>query len=269
MGQIHLTACVDKTAEIGSGVTVGANCVIESGAVIGDDCYLDAGVIIGKDVVIGKGNNFYPHCVIGRNPQGLGIERDGEYGSLVIGDNNVIREQVTIHPSLKPGTETRIGNENFIMIGVHVGHDVIMEDKAVISNFTQISGHCKIETGVWLSGMVQIHQFVTISKWVYAAGFAGLNHDVPPFVMVSGHYPPVVRAVNKRGLGRAGISEEGQANIQSAFKKLFREDDGEVLLERAKSLADEDIDENVRAMCDAIIHSHEHRYGRYLELFRD
>ena len=153
------------------------------------------------------------------------------------------------------------------MIGVHIGHDCILEDKIVMSNYVQVSGHCKIETGVWLSGVVLLHQFVTVGKWCYAAGLAGIKRDVPPFLIVSGHYPLRVRGVNKRGLARAGLSEQQQQKITEAYRKLYRQ--GGTLLENAKALEQEDgLDENVRAMLEAIIRSSEQRFGRYLEKFR-
>ena len=130
----------------------------------------------------------------------------------------------------------------------------------------QIGGHCKIETGAWFSGMAGAHQFVTVGKWCFVAGLGGLTRDMPPFMMVSGHYPAVVRAVNKRGLSRAGLSEEQQERIQEAYKRLYR-DEG-ALLANARALAEEDLDENVRALVDAIIRSSEHRYGRYRESLR-
>jgi UDP-N-acetylglucosamine acyltransferase len=154
------------------------------------------------------------------------------------------------------------------MVGVHIGHDCILEDKIVLSNFTQVSGHCKIGTGVWLSGVVLIHQFITIGRWCYAAGLAGINKDVPPFLIVSGHYPPEVRGVNKRGLKRAGLNEKQQKAILDAYKHLYR-DDKKPLLQKAKEMAKEaGLDENVRDMVDAVLKSSEHRYGRYLEKFR-
>jgi UDP-N-acetylglucosamine acyltransferase len=209
---------------------------------------------------------LFANCAIGGRPQILGLKADADIGGLVIGDNNTIREQVTIHPSMHKNGMTKIGNNNLLMIGVHIGHDCVLEDKIVMSNYTQLSGHCKIETGVWLSGMVLLHQFVTIGKWSYAAGMAGINHDVPPFLIVSGHYPPEIRGVNKRGLMRAGLSEESQAKVVEAYKKLYRKGP---LLENAKALAQQNgLDENVKAMLDAIFKSCEHRFGRYLETFR-
>lgn len=267
MAQVHPSAVVDKTAELGADVVVGPNCVIGANTIIGDGCILDANVFIDKNVVLGKGNRFFFSSSIGAQPQILGLKPDDPYGKLIIGDNNTIREQVTIHPSMYEGGFTKVGNNNLFMIGVHVGHDTVIEDKIIMSNYVQISGHCKIETGAWLSGMVLINQFVTIGKWTYAAGLAGLNHDVPPFVIVSGHYPPEVRTINKRGLSRAGLDEQQQKAVFIAFKKLYR--NGQQLLEAAQTMADTgDLEEPVRDMVDAIINSSKHRFGRYLETFR-
>ena len=199
---IHPSAVIDKSAQLGEGVVIGPNCVIDEGAAIGEGTVLDANVVIGRNVKIGANCQLYANCVIGRPPQLLGLDPSRKLGGLRIGDNNIIREQVTIHPSIYPDKQTRIGSENLLMVGAHLGHDCALEDKIVISNYSQISGHCKIETGVWLSGMVAVHQFVTFGRWCYATGFAGINHDVPPFVIISGHYPPEVRSVNKRGLQR-------------------------------------------------------------------
>ena len=265
--QIHPTSIVHKDAQLASGVIIGPHCVVESGVSIGENTVLNSNVVIGENVKIGKNNRFFPMCVIGGNPQILGLKADSPVGGLVIGDGNTIREQVTIHPSMHAGEFTKIGNENLIMIGVHIGHDCILEDKLVMSNYTQISGHCKIQTGVWFSGMVMLHQFITIGKWCYAAGLAGINHDIPPFLIISGHYPTEVRGVNKRGLMRAGLNSQQQQNIMEAYRKLYRQKTP--LLENARAMAQEDgLDENVRAMVDMVLKSSEQRFGRYLEKFR-
>lgn len=268
MKKVHSTAVIEDGAIIQDGVVIGPHCFVGSGTSIGEGTVLEANVVIDKNVLIGKRNHLFPNCVIGGQPQILGFGPDAKIGGLVIGDDNTIREQVTIHPSMHHDALTKIGNSNLIMVGVHIGHDCILEDKIVLSNFTQISGHCKIGTGVWLSGVVLLHQFVTIGRWCYAAGLAGINKDVPPFLIVSGHYPPVVRGVNKRGLKRAGLNEKQQKAVNDAYKYLYR-DDKKPLLQKAKEMAEEKgLDENVRDMVDAILKSSEHRYGRYLEKFR-
>lgn len=266
-GQIHPTAFVAKTAQLGSNVVVGPFSFIDEGACIGDGTILDTHVVIGKHTQIGKNNRIFAGAVIGRPPQILGFDDSSRIGKLTIGDGNTIREHVTIHPSMYPDQATVVGNHNLLMINVHLGHDCVLGDKIVISNCTQISGHCKIETGAWLSGMVAVHQFVTIGKWCYAAGYTGINHDVPPFVIVSGHYPVEVRAINKRGLARAGLNEQQQTEVFRAYKFIWRSD--EPVMERVKALAAQDgLDENVKAICEAMLRSSQQRFGRHLELHR-
>jgi UDP-N-acetylglucosamine acyltransferase len=268
MTTIHPNAVVGKGAQLAPDVVVGPGCVIGIAVSIDSGTILDANVVIDGNVRIGRNNHFFPSCVIGCRPQILSLRPDTQIGGLVIGDGNVFREHVTIHPSIHPDGQTKVGNDNFIMVGAHVGHDCILEDKIVMSNCVHVGGHCKIETGVWLSGIVGLHQFVTVGKWSYAAGLAGINRDVPPFLIVSGHYPPRIRGVNKRGLQRAGLTDEQQQRIFVAYKKLYRQ--GGSLLENAKALAQEDeLDENVRAIIDAITKSSEHQFGRYLETFRE
>ena len=267
MTQIHPSAVVHKGAQLADDVTVGPNCVIESGVTVGSGTVFGPNVMIDKNVRIGRRNHFFANSVIGSRPQMLRLGPDAEIGGIVIGDGNTIREQVTIHSSTRPGSLTQVGNENFLMVGVHIGHDCLLEDKIVMSNSVQIGGHCKIETGAWFSGLAASHQFVTAGKWCYIAGLAGLNRDVPPFLTVSGHYPPSVRGVNKRGLDRAGLSEQQQQHIFEAYRKLYRQPG--TLLENTMVLAQEDgLDENVRAMIDAITKSSEHQYGRYREKFK-
>jgi len=268
MTQIHPSAVIHEDAQIDEDVIIGPNCVIHSGVSIGSGTILEANVVIYKNVKVGNKNQIFPNCVLGSLPQVLRLKLNSEIGGLTIGDGNTFREQVTIHPGIHPADQTTIGNENFLMVGTHIGHDCIVEDNVVMSNLVQIGGHCKIETGAWFSGLAASHQFVTIGKWCYVAGLAGLNRDVPPFLTISGHYPPTIRGVNKRGLNRAGLSEEQQQQIFDAYKKLYRQDG--TLLENAKSLAkEEQIDDNVRAMIDSIIKSSEHQYGRHLEKFRN
>ena len=267
MIKVHPSAVVANDAQLAEGVTIGPNCVIDKMVSIGAGTALNANVVIGKNVQIGENNQFFANCVIGNIPQILGLGPDSEIGGLLIGDGNIFREQVTIHPSSEKGKFTKIGDDTLLMVGVHIGHDCTLEDKIVMSNFVQIGGHCKIETGAWFSGLAGMHQFVTVGKWCYAGGLAGITRDIPPFLIVSGHYPPTIRGVNKRGMQRAGLSEEQQDKIFEAYKRLYRNDDA--LLQNAKALAQEDeLDENVRAMVDTILKSSEHRYGRYLEKFR-
>lgn len=267
MAIIHPTAVVEENVQLDDDVVVGPYCVVGNGVSIGAGTILDARVVVTGHTTIGRNNRFFPNCLIGCSPQILGLDLEAPRGGLVIGDRNVIRENVTIHVSKQEGAATRIGNDNLLMIGSHIGHDSLLEDKIVLSNLVQIGGHVHIQKGAWFSGLAASHQFVTIGRWAYIAGLAGLNHDVPPFLMISGHYPPRVRGVNKRGMARAGLNEEQQERICEAYKRLYRQ--GSVLLSNARQLAEQDgLDENVRAIIDAIFKSTEHRFGRYRESHR-
>jgi UDP-N-acetylglucosamine acyltransferase len=264
MATIHPTAVVDKDVQLAEGVVVGPYCVVGKGVSVGAGTFLDARVVVTGSVKIGRDNRLYPNCVIGCCPQVLGMDQNSKMGGVVIGDRNAIRENVTIHPSRHEGHLTQLGSDNLLMVGAHLGHDCVVEDKVVLSNYVQIAGHVKIEMGAWFSGLAASHQFVTIGRWSYIAGLAGLNRDVPPFLIVSGHYPPRVRGVNKRGLLRAGLGASQQERIYEAYKRLYRQ--GGPLLGNAEELARQDgLDENVRALVDSIFKSNQHRFGRYLE----
>jgi len=265
---IHPSAVVAKSAELGKDVVIGPFSIVEDDVIIGDGTALDAHVIVGRGVKIGRGNKLFTHCVIGRAPQILGLDDKTPIGGLQIGDGNSIREFVTIHPSMHHDGNTVIGSDNLLMIGVHLGHDCVLGDKIVISNYTQISGHCHIQTGAWLSGMVAVHQFCTIGKWCYAAGCAGIGHDVPPFMIVSGQYPLRIRAVNKRGMRRAGLTEQQQRQVEEAFGFIWRAD--KPVMEQVKLLAQRDngLDDNVRAIVELMLNSGKQRFGRHLELYR-
>jgi len=267
MTQVHPSAVVHKDAQLADDVVVGPNCFIDSGVSIGSNTILEANVVICRNVKIGRENHLFSGCVIGSKPQVMRLTRESEIGELTIGDGNIMHEHVTIHPSMHPDGCTKVGNNNFFMVNVHIGHDCTVEDDTVLSNLVQIGGHCKIERGAWFSGLAASHQFVTVGKWCFVAGLAGITRDVPPFLTVSGHYPPRIRNVNKRGMDRAGLDEAQQERIFEAYRRLYRQEGA--LLENANALAAQDgLDENVRAMVDAITNSCKHQFGRYLETFR-
>src|SRR4030042_757991 len=187
------------------------------------------------------------------------IHKDAQLpDDVIVGPNCVIHSGVTI------GSGTILEANVVINKDVKIGQKNHFYPNCVIGSRPQV---LRLKTDSEIGGMAASHQFVTIGKWCYIAGLAGINRDIPPFLTVSGHYPPRVRGVNKRGLNRAGLSEEQQLRIFDAYKKLYRQEGP--LLENAKALAMEDeLDKNVRAMIDAITKSSEHQFGGYLEKFR-
>lgn len=267
MANIHQTAVVAKTATVADDAVIGPNCCVGERTVIGPRTVLAANVVIANDVTIGAGNHIFPNAVIGCSPQLLGMDPNKKLGGLSIGDNNVIRESVTIHPSMYPGHNTIIGSDCLLMVGVHIGHDCTVEDKIVISNCTQLSGHCKIEVGAWLSALCGFHQFTTIGKWCYVGGLSAISHDVAPFVIVSGAYPFRVRSINKRGITRAGLTTEQGAQVVRTFRALYRSEG--TLLDNAIAISkDPGLGHAAKAMVDSVINSSRHRFGRHLETLR-
>lgn len=267
IASIHPNAVVHESAQLADDVSVGPYCVVGAGVRIGSGTTLMAHVVIEPDVVIGRDNLFFPGSVMGAMPQILGWGLDAETGRLVIGSGNTFREHVTVHRSMSPDGITLLGDENLLMVGAHVGHDCILEDKLVITNGVHMGGHCKLETGGWVSGMVGIHQFVTLGKWCYIAGHSTVSRDVPPYMTVSGNYPSRVRGLNDRGVQRAGLGDAQSKNLQEAQRKLYR--NGGTLVENAKRLEkQEGLDPAVYDITEFIARSAKHRFGRYRELFR-
>ncbi|MFC1764025.1 acyl-ACP--UDP-N-acetylglucosamine O-acyltransferase [Planctomycetota bacterium] len=265
--KIHPSAVVDKEAVLADDVVIGPNCVVEARAHIGVGTVLEAGAVVCSDTVLGQQNHLHAHCIVGGKPQILGHGPHDPVGRLAVGDRNVFREHVTVHRSMHTDKSTVVGNQNLLMVGSHIGHDCILEDQIVISNACLLGGHCKVEAGVWISGMSGAHQFVTLGKWSYLAGMTAVTHDVPPFLIVSGNYPMRVRGVNTRGVRRAGLDAEVEKQINLAYRTLYRK--GGALLENAQSLdAQENLDENVRAIVESVQCSSKHRFNRYLETFR-
>ena len=267
MTQIAPTAVVDKTARLGDDVSIGPGCVISPNVIIGDGCELKMNVYVAPGTTLGRNNRFFAHCVLGEEPQIIG-KREPQT-QLVVGDNNVFRENANVSRGSPKGSgKTVIGNDNYFMIGSHLGHDVEVEDHVVLTNYCQIAGHVKIERNVWLSAFASVHQFCTIGRYTYAAACSGICHDQPPFVRVSGIYPCELRSLNTIGLQRAGVPEAGIKALDRAFRRLFRRRGVPLAAAVAELAAENSPDENVRYLLEFLQRTAQHRMGRYLELAR-
>jgi UDP-N-acetylglucosamine acyltransferase len=215
---IHPTAVIHSGAELHPTVQVGAY------AVIGSQVKVGAGTIIGPHVVldgctdIGDRNRIFPGAAIGLEPQDL--KYDGSPTLVKIGNDNLIREYVTINRATALGEATVIGNSNLLMAYVHVGHNCVIENRVVISNSTAIAGHVRIESRATISGVLGIHQFVHIGRLAMVGGMSRINRDVPPYMLVEGN-PARVRSLNLVGLKRAGLSVEEGGSILRSLKKAF------------------------------------------------
>jgi UDP-N-acetylglucosamine acyltransferase len=268
VAKIAPTAVVDPTAQLGENVIIGPGCVIGPEVKIGDECELRANVYITRGTVLGKQNLIYANCVLGEEPQIVGaLETDTK---LIIGDNNTFRENVLIHGGSSRGDgQTVIGNNNYLMIGSHIGHDCEMEDNSVLGNYAQIGGHCKLEHNVFLNALTALQPFVTVGRFTFTAGASAVYSDLPPFVRAAGGYPCKIRGLNLIGLQRAGFTEESIEKLKQAYRRLYRRRDGKTIAQAVADLASEDgLDEHVRYLLEFLQRSHQHRMGRYRELFR-
>jgi len=217
---IHPSAIIDSSAVIGKNVTVGPWTTIGPDVSIGDGCHISSHVVIKGPSVLGKNNRIYQFSTVGEDTPDLKYK--GEPTRLVIGDNNTIREGVTIHRgTIQDKSETRIGDNNLLMAYAHVGHDCIVGSNIVMGNNSAIAGH--VELGDWaiISGYSLIHQFVSLGPHSFIGPAAFVYHDVPAYVTAFGS-PAEPRTINREGLKRRDFSIEQIALANKAYKVLYR-----------------------------------------------
>jgi UDP-N-acetylglucosamine acyltransferase len=217
---IHPTAIVESGAWLDDGVEVGPFCIIGSEAVVGKHTRFISNVVVRGSVRIGEGNVFHAYCVIGGEPQDHSYRGDPTW--VVIGNHNTFREYCTVHrATVKECGVTTVGSHNFLMGGVHIGHDACVGNHITIANNTLLSGHVHIQDYVGISGLVGIHQFVTIGSYAFVGGLTRLTTDVPPFMLVDGN-PSEVRCLNLVGLKRRGFEARDIRSLASAHRMLYR-----------------------------------------------
>lgn len=260
--RIHPTAVVDRRAQLGDAVEVGAYCVVHAGVTLGEGCVLHNHVTVYPGTTMGRENVCYPYTVLGADPQDL--KYAGSATSLVIGARNKFREQVTVHRGTEHGGGvTRIGSDCLFMVGVHIAHDCILEDEVVIANGTMLGGHCLVESGAGIGGAVGVHHFTTIGTLSFIAGMSRVNRDVPPFVMVEGA-PAEPRWVNTVALHRREWPANDIERMKEAFRAVFEEGGTSVdRIAAARSTFRDD--PRVNRLCDALERTHMGVYGRWRE----
>jgi UDP-N-acetylglucosamine acyltransferase len=216
--QIHPTAIVDSTIDLGDEVRIGPFAVIEEGCVIEDHCEIQAHAVICKGTLMGPRNKIGYGTVIGADPQDLKFK--GGRTWVELGAGNQIREYATIHRASTEGTATSIGNDNFIMSGVHIGHDCEVGDRTILANNTLLGGHVQIGDAAFLGGGTLVHQHVRIGRLVITRGGTVVLRDLPPYCMSTDVNE--VSGINRLGLRRAGFSHETRRAIQAAYELLYR-----------------------------------------------
>ena len=219
---VHPTALVSDKAEIGQGNEIGAFVVIEDGVVIGDYNILMSGAVLKSGTSIGNENKIHEHAVIGGLPQDLGFDSTTT-SYAKIGDNNTLREFVTIHRASQENEATKLGNENYLMTQVHIGHDCELENNVIIAPSSGLGGFVTVEDKAFISGGVMVHQFVHIGSLAMLGGNAKITQDVLPYMMIDGN-PAHVSGLNKVGLRRAGFKIEDMKALKKAYQLLFNND---------------------------------------------
>jgi UDP-N-acetylglucosamine acyltransferase len=220
---IHATAVVDPRAQLAEGVEVGPYAVIGPEVEIGVGCRIGPHVVLDGRVRMGSGNRIFPGACIGLEPQDL--KYTGDPTEVVLGDDNTIRECVTINRATTGHQQTRLGSGNLLMAYSHLGHNCELGDRIVIANGVAVAGHVVIGDRAVIGGVLGIHQFVHIGTLAMVGGMSRIERDVPPFTMVEGH-PSRVRALNKIGLRRCGLVDldGGQQfeDLKQAWTLIYR-----------------------------------------------
>src|SRR5262249_27300235 len=217
---IHPTAIIDPTARVPNSCSVGPYSVIGSDVELGENCELMSHVVIQGPARIGANNRFFPFCAVGTEPQDISFK--GEKTRLEIGDNNVIREYVTINRGTpKGGGVTKVGNHTLIMAYSHIGHDSVIGDRAMLVNGSTLAGHVTVEEWAVVGALCPVHQFVRIGAHSYIGGGTVITKDVLPFSKCVTPRHTQTYGLNAVGLERRGFSKERIQKIHHAFRVLL------------------------------------------------
>ncbi|MGB0720578.1 MAG: acyl-ACP--UDP-N-acetylglucosamine O-acyltransferase [Bdellovibrionales bacterium] len=243
---IHPTAIIEDGAQIGANASIGPYCVIGPHVVLGDNVTLKSHVVIDGHTQIGAGSTIYPFASIGTAPQDL--KYAGEDSRLIIGENNTIREHVTMNPGTKDGgMETRIGDNCLFMMAAHVAHDCRIGNRVIMANNATLAGHVTVGDFVVLGGLSAVHQFVRIGDHAVIGGMSGVENDVIPFGRVKGERAHL-KGLNLIGLERRGFDKGRIKTMQRAFHDLFN---GEGTMEaRIAAVADKYDDDSIAQIID-------------------
>lgn len=216
---IHPTTLIDSKAEIDSGVEIGPFCVIGPNVKIGAGSVIKSHVVLNGHTTIGSNNEIYQFASVGEANQDKKYK--GEPTQLVIGDNNVIRENATIHRgTIQDNGITVIGSNNLFMASTHVGHDCIVGDNNIMANFAALAGHVTVGDHVILGGYTGIHQFCQVNSYSMCGMGSMVSKDVPRYVMVSGS-PAKAHGMNFEGMRRRGVPDSVIRSLRTAYKTVY------------------------------------------------
>lgn len=239
MPQIYPTSIIEPGASIAPSAKIGPYCVVGPKVELGENVELISHVAMAGRTSVGEGTRIFPFASIGHQPQDLKYK--GEDSRLVIGRNNIIREQVTMNPGTSGGgMVTRVGDGCLFMMGSHVAHDCILGDHVIMANNATLAGHVKIEDYAMFGGLSAVHQFVRIGRHAMVGGVTGVERDVIPYGSVVGDRARL-SGLNIVGLQRRGFSREEIQSLRAAYQMLFGTENGtfaERLAQVAKQFPD-------------------------------
>ena len=218
---INPLAYVDPEAKIGANCEIGAFAFIDKNVVIGDNCVIMPHACILSGTRMGNNNKIYHGAIIGGDPQDLKFK--GEETTVEIGDNNMIRENATIHRGTASKGKTVVGSNNLLMENVHIAHDCEVGSGCIIGNSTKVAGEVVIDDCAIISACVLIHQFCHIGGYVMIQGGSRFSKDVPPYIIV-GREPARYCGLNIVGLRRRGFSNEAISTIHNAYRLIYERD---------------------------------------------
>jgi UDP-N-acetylglucosamine acyltransferase len=216
---IHKTALIDPKAKIDAGVTIGPYSVIGPDVTLGRGVKVASHCVVEGRTTIGANTEIFSSAVVGSIPQDRKFKME-EKTYLEIGENNIIREFVTMNPGTGEGGKTRIGNDNLFMAYAHVAHDCVIGSHCTLANVGTLAGHVTLEDHVVIGGLTAIHQFVRLGKFSIVGGCSKVVQDIPPFSTCDGH-PARVYGLNLVGLKRANFTSQALRDLRKAFKILF------------------------------------------------
>ena len=230
---VHATAIVEDGASIGEGVRIGPYCVIGSDVVLGDSVILESHVAVSGQTRVGARTHIFSFSAIGSAPQDLKF--DGEVTSLEIGEDNRIREHVTMNPGTEGGGGvTRVGDRCLFMIGTHVAHDCMIGSNVIMVNNSVLGGHVEVGDFAVLGGLSAVHQFVRVGAHAMVGGMTGVERDVIPAGTVTGNRAHLA-GLNLTGLKRRDVPKDDIHALRAAYREVFESSEGE-LIERAEAV---------------------------------
>ncbi|MBZ5516016.1 MAG: acyl-ACP--UDP-N-acetylglucosamine O-acyltransferase [Acidobacteriia bacterium] len=217
----HPTAIVHPQAQVACSVTVGPYSIIGEGVELGEDCEVMSHVVIEGPTTISKRNRIFPYAAIGLPCQDMKYK--GDPTRLVIGDDNILREFITVHRgTLDGGGVTRIGHHNFLMAYVHIAHDCQLGDHIIMANGASLAGHVEIGDYASIGAFCGIHQHCRIGAYSFLGSYSVVNKDILPYSKTTAERPLGVYGANRLGLERRGLSKQDLDELEKAFRLLTR-----------------------------------------------